>query len=141
MKQLLVFILFASTLCWFMFAPVYKHVIIVRQAVLQKEVDYLLEVGASGRYGYIDQQMIDQSKERLKSRGFIPNDIVYKITTTNGKVGINSNQPLLRGEGIKLEITYPYHQLFVIDQLVGISIPDATARMGASGMKMSEYVP
>lgn len=29
--------------------PVYKHVVIVRQAVLQKEVDYLLEIGANGR--------------------------------------------------------------------------------------------
>jgi hypothetical protein len=38
-------------------------------------------------------------------------------------------------------MTYPYHRLFVIDQLIGISVPSSTARMGASGMKMSEYVP
>jgi hypothetical protein len=47
----------------------------------------------------------------------------------------------MRGIGIGLQVTYPYNRLFVIDQLVGISIPSATARMGASGMKMSEFVP
>jgi hypothetical protein len=31
--------------------------------------------------------------------------------------------------------------LFLIDRLIGIAIPGETERMGASGMKMSEYVP
>jgi hypothetical protein len=141
MKQLLVFVLTAGMLCWFMFAPVYKHVLIVRQATLQKEVDYLLEVGASARYGYIDKTLIDESKKRLENKGFISKDITYQVTTLSGKDGMDPRQPLLRGEGIKLEITYPYHQLFDIDQLIGLSVPDSSARMGANGMKMSEYVP
>lgn len=141
MKQLLILVLFASTLCWLMFAPVYKHVVITRQAILQKEVDYMLEVGASGRYGYIDQRMIDQSRNRLANYGFQTQVIVYNVTTTNGEEGMNPLRPLLRGEGLGLEITYPYQRLFVIDQLMGLTIPSPSDRMGARGLKMSEYVP
>ncbi len=141
MKQILVFILFASMLCWFMFAPIYKHVVIIRQALLQKEVDYMLEVGASGRHGYIDPAMIDASKNRLKERGFEPDDLLYEVNTTSDVSGVSSASPVERGTGIQLQITYPYHRLFLIDRLVGIPIPDAYARMGAEGMKMSEYVP
>jgi hypothetical protein len=141
MKQILVFVLFAAMLCWFMFAPVYKHVIILRQALLQKEVDYLLEVGASGMHGYISPAMLAASKLRLQERGFEPNDLQYAVTTTAGVDGMNASIPVMRGAGIGLQVTYPYLRLFVIDQLVGISVPSSSARMGAAGMKMSEYVP
>ncbi|MBP1990913.1 hypothetical protein [Paenibacillus eucommiae] len=141
MKQILVFVLFAGMLCWFMFAPVYKHVIIVRQAFLQKEVDYLLEVGASGMYGYIDQTMLIASRERLEERGFEPEDLLYDVTTTSGVDGMDASEPVPRGTGIGLKMTYPYHRMFVIDRLIGITGPPTSARMGASGMKMSEYVP
>lgn len=141
MKQLLVFVLFAGLLCWLMFAPIYKHVLIVRQAVLQKEVDYLLEVGASGAYGYIDRQMIEQSRQRLAGRGFIASEIDYMVTTTSGADGTNPQRPVLRGTGIELTITYPYFRLFEIDRLVGITPPDPAARMAAAGVKMSEFVP
>jgi hypothetical protein len=141
MKQILVFILFATMLCWFMFAPVYKHVIILRQALLQKEVDYLLEVGASGMNGYISPVMLAASKLRLQERGFEPNDLQYTVTTTAGVDGMNPSLPVMRGVGIGLQVTYPYHRLLVIDQLVGISVPSTSTRMGAAGMKMSEYVP
>lgn len=141
MKQILVFILFATMLCWFIFAPVYKHVIIVRQAVLQKEVDYLLEIGANGRHGYINSTMIQDSKDRMAERGFIPGDLVYTVGTTSGVGGMDPGMPVLRGTGLSLKMTYPYHRLFVIDQLVGITVPTGLDRMGATGMKMSEYVP
>jgi hypothetical protein len=141
MKQILVFVLFAALLCWFMFAPVYKHVIIVRQAVLQKEVDYMLEVGASGANGYINAVMVNESMQRLAERGFIPGDLAYSISSTTGETATDAAQPLLRGKGIRLQITYPYHRLFVTDRLVGIDVPAETDRMGAVGMKMSEYVP
>jgi hypothetical protein len=141
MKQILVFILFATMLCWFMFAPVYKHVTVLRQALLQKEVDYLLEVGASGMKGFISPDMTAASKVRLQERGFEPNDLEYTVTTTTGVNGSDEAMPVMRGGGIGLQVTYPYQRLFVIDQLVGLSIPPSTARMGASGMKMSEYVP
>ncbi|MDQ0871374.1 hypothetical protein QFZ77_000033 [Paenibacillus sp. V4I3] len=141
MKQILVFILFATMLCWFMFAPVYKHVIIVRQAVLQKEVDYLLEIGANGRHGYINSTMIQDSKNRMAERGFIPGDLVYTVDTTSGVGGMDPGMPVWRGTGLSLKMTYPYHRLFVIDQLVGITVPSGSDRMGATGMKMSEYVP
>ncbi|MDU0205972.1 MULTISPECIES: hypothetical protein [Paenibacillus] len=141
MKQLLVFVLLVTMLCWFMFAPVYKHVIIVRQAVLQKEVDYLLEIGANGRHGYIDQSMIQESRNRMEARGFTSGELVYTIETTTGTGGTDVRSPVWRGAGLGLKLTYPYHRLFVIDQLVGITIPAETDRMGASGMKMSEYVP
>ena len=141
MKQLLIFILFASTLCWLMFAPIYKHVIITRQAILQKEVDYLLEVGASDRYGYIDQLMMEQSKKRLETFGFRSDELTYVVTTTNGEAGMNSQQPLLRGEGLGLLISYPYERLFVIDQLMGLTIPIYKERLAVKGLKMSEYVP
>ncbi|MBA2937073.1 hypothetical protein HZF08_02000 [Paenibacillus sp. CGMCC 1.16610] len=141
MKQLLAFVLLVTMLCWFMFAPVYKHVIIVRQAVLQKEVDYLLEIGANGRHGYIDQSMIQESRNRMEARGFTPEELVYKIGTTTGMGGTDATSPVWRGAGLSLKLTYPYQRLFVIDRLVGITVPAETDRMGASGMKMSEYVP
>ncbi|MGO4495490.1 hypothetical protein AB4114_06225 [Paenibacillus sp. 2RAB27] len=141
MKQILVFILFASLLCWFMFAPVYKHIIIVRQAVLQKEVDYLLEVGANGSHGYINAAMIAESKERMAERGFLVDELAYMVATNSGVGGMDASAPVWRGTGLRLTITYPYQRLFVIDQLVGISVPMASDRMGATGMKMSEYVP
>lgn len=141
MKQILVFILFSTMLCWFMFAPVYKHIVIVRQAVLQKEVDYLLEVGANGSHGYINGAMIAESRVRLAERGFIPGEIEYVVETSTGVSGINDGAPVWRGTGMRLTMTYPYHRLFVIDQLVGITVPAASERMGATGMKMSEYVP
>jgi len=140
MKQILVFILFAALLCWFMFAPLYKHVVIMRQAALQQEADYLLEVGASGRYGYIDEAMIQLSRQRLALRGFDTDRLTYTVTTTSGESGSNPAAPVLRGTGIGLQVTYPYQRLFLIDQLIGIDVPDPDARMGVSGMKMSEYV-
>ena len=141
MKQILVFILFATMLCWFMFAPIYKHIIIVRQAVLQKEVDYLLEVGANGSHGYINDAMIQESKARMAERGFVAGDLAYVVATNSGVGGMDANAPVWRGTGLRLTMTYPYHRLFVIDQLVGITVPAASDRMGATGMKMSEYVP
>jgi hypothetical protein len=140
-KQILVFILFASLLCWLMFSPIYKHVLIVRQAVLQKEVDLLLEVGTNASHGYIDLVMINQSKERLTERGFIGSDLLYIIDTTNGGSGSDSTERVIRGEGIRLVISYPYHHLLEIDRLIGISPPDPNARIAAGGMKMSEYLP
>lgn len=141
MKQILVFILFSATLCWLMFAPVYKHIMIVRQALLQKEVDYLLEVGANGTHGYIDTSMINASKLRMADRGFNPSGLAYVVTTNSGVSGTNTSVPVLRGIGLGLQISYPYQRLFVIDRLIGIAVPAETDRMGASGMKMSEYVP
>ena len=96
MKQILVFILFATMLCWFMFAPVYKHVIIVRQAVLQKEVDYLLEIGANGRHGYINSLMIQESRDRMAERGFVPGELVYMVDTNSGVGGMDANARLAR---------------------------------------------
>ena len=141
MKQILVFILFATMLCWFMFAPVYKHVIIVRQAVLQKEVDYLLEIGANGSHGYINStddsgfQGSDGGKRLHSGRSRLHGRYDY------GGRGNGSGMPVWRGTGLSLKMTYPYHRLFVIDQLVGITVPAGSDRMGATGMKMSEYVP
>ncbi|MFC0212290.1 hypothetical protein ACFFK0_07425 [Paenibacillus chartarius] len=141
MKQILVFVLFAALLCWFMFAPMYKHVVLVRQAVLQQEVDYMLEVGASGRRGFIDDTAIGESRLRLAERGLNPGLVQYTVTTTSGVNGMNSSSPVLRGTGIKLTIRYPYERLFFIDRLIGITVPSETDTMSATGMKMSEYVP
>lgn len=141
MKQILVFVLFSSLICWLMFAPVYRHVAILRQALLQKEADYLLEVGASGRYGYIDGEMIEASRRRLESKGFDPALLDYAVSTTSGADATNRNAPVLRGTGIRLVISYPYGRLFAIDRLIGLAPLPGDARMSAGGMKMSEYVP
>jgi hypothetical protein len=141
MKQILLFILFSALLCWFMFAPVYKHVIIMRQAVLQKEADYLLEIGASGVHGYINSVMITESRARLARRGFNAADLDYVVTVSDGSNGMNASLPVLRGAGIAIKITYPYENLFEIDRLVAITPPASGSRMAAEGMKMSEYVP
>ena len=141
MKQILVFILLASMLCWLMFSPIYKHVLIMRQAVLQKEVDLLLEVGTNASHGYIDAVMINSSKQRLADRGFNASDLIYIIDTTNGTSGTDPNHPVIRGEGILLKLSYPYHHVLQIDRLIGISPPSSDSRIAAGGMKMSEFVP
>ncbi|KIL38870.1 hypothetical protein SD70_23700 [Gordoniibacillus kamchatkensis] len=141
MKQILVFVLFASILCWLLFAPIYKHIVLIRQAVLQEEVDYLLEVGANASHGYVDAAAISESRQRLAARGFTPSLVEYVVDTTSGVNGSDPRAPVHRGTGIRLKITYPYERLFVIDRLVGMTPPDETSRMGAVGMKMSEYVP
>lgn len=108
---------------------------------MQKEVDYLLEVGANGNHGYINTLMIEDSRRRLADRGFETSKLLYKVETTNGVNGMEPTAPVLRGNGIKLTITYPYQRLFEVDRLIGITPPSGEERMGASGMKMSEYVP
>lgn len=141
MKQILVFVLFAAMLCWFLFAPMYKHVLLIRHAVLQQEVDYLLEVGANGAHGYIDAAMVNESRLRMSDRGFTAGLLTYAVGTTSGVSGMNPSVPVQRGVGVRLTITYPYERLFLIDRLVGITGPGEGGKMGASGIKMSEYVP
>ena len=122
-----------------MFSPVYKHVVLTRQAVLQQEVDYLLEIGASGRYGYISSSMINDSKMRLANLGLQQSLLDYTVSSTQNYIPTEQN-PLPRGESISLSISYPYENLFMIDSLVGITPIGATERMRAYGIKMSEYV-
>lgn len=141
MKQILVFLLFAAMFCWLMFSPVYKHVVVIRQALLQQEVDYLLEVGASGRYGYIDEAMINDSKSRLEQRGFHTSLLSYTVLSTSGAEADQASRPLPRGDGIKLTIRYPYEGMMDIDRLIGLAPPSSSEALSASGMKMSEYVP
>jgi hypothetical protein len=140
-KQLLVFVLLAATLCWLMFSPIYKHVLIVRQAVLQKEVDYLLEIGANGDHGYISAAMTAESIVRLSAFGLRPEALVYEVASTSGAAAMNPAAPLPRGVGLQLTIRYPYERLFEIDRLIGLTPPDPNAQMRAFGLKMSEYVP
>ncbi|MGG1639501.1 hypothetical protein MHH56_06715 [Paenibacillus sp. FSL K6-3182] len=141
MKQILVFVLFAGLLCWLMFSPIYKHVLIVRQAVLQQEVDYLLEIGASGTYGYISEEMQEQSRQRMARFGMQADKIEYKLATTSGVAASNPSAPVVRGTGISLTLSYPYEDLFEIDRLIGLAPPLPGERMRAFGMKMSEYLP
>lgn len=141
MKQILLFVLFAALLCWLMFSPIYKHVLIVRQAVLQQEVDYLLEIGASGSYGYISDAMQEQSRQRMADFGMKPDEIIFELSTTNGADASNPGAPVPRGAGISLTMSYPYENLFEIDRLIGLTPPLPSERMRAFGMKMSEYVP
>jgi hypothetical protein len=128
-------------LCWMMFSPIYKHILIVRQAALQQEVDYLLEIGANGSHGYIDAAMIAESKQRLAALGLQSSDLVYTVASTDGSIATSASVPLVRGTGLSLTISYPYEGLFTIDQLVGVDPPPSSDRMRARGMKMSEYVP
>lgn len=140
MKQLLVFTLFAAMLCWIMFSPIYRHVAIMRQAALQQEADYLLEVGASGTYGFISESMIAVSKERLARLGLSKDALRYELSTTSGIDAAVPSMPVPRGVGIALTISYPYERLFIIDSLIGIQPISPDAEMRAFGMKMSEYV-
>lgn len=141
MKQILLFVLFSALLCWLMFSPIYKHVLIVRQAVLQQEVDYLLEVGASGSNGYISSTMQENSRQRMARFGMQPDEVLFELTTTSGVDASNPSAPVPRGTGITLTMSYPYENLFEIDRLIGLTPPLPSERMRAFGMKMSEYVP
>ncbi|MCQ6562599.1 hypothetical protein [Paenibacillus mendelii] len=141
MKGLLVFILFAAMMCWFMFSPIYKHVLIVRQAVLQQEVDYMLEIAANGDHGYIDTHMLEESKQRLARLGMKPEQVGYEVVSTNGSDATNAAMPLPRGVGLSLTLSYPVEGLFEIDRLIGVDPVPADSRMRATGLKMSEYVP
>jgi len=140
-KSLLAFILLAAMLCWFMFSPIYKHVLIVRQAVLQKEVDYMLEVAANGDHGYINAAMLAQSMARLSNYGLSPNKVDYTVIATNGADATDAARPLPRGVGISLTVSYPLEGLLDIDRLIGLEPPGNDARIRATGIKMSEYVP
>jgi len=140
-KQLLVFVLFSALFCWLMFSPIYKHVLVIRQSLLQQEVDYMLEVGASGRYGYIDGAMIESSRQRLSQYGFTPSLLEYEVVSTTGAESGNPAYPLPRGTGIRLRIAYPYENLLNIDRLIGLAPSSAEARISGRGMKMSEFVP
>jgi hypothetical protein len=140
-KQLLVFVMFAALFCWLMFSPIYKHVLVIRQALLQQEVNYLLEIGASGNFGYIDGGMVAESRSRLMQYGFSSQLLNYEISTTSGAEGDNAAAPLPRGTGIRLHITYPYDNLLNIDRLIGLEPPSEDSRIAGGGMKMSEYVP
>ena len=124
-----------------MFSPIYKHVLVIRQALLQQEVDYLLEVGASGRFGYIDGAMVAESRNRLAQYGFSSELLQYSVSSTTGAEGDNASAPLPRGMGLRLKISYPYENLLNIDRLIGIEPPPENARISGGGMKMSEYVP
>lgn len=139
MKQLLMFVLLAAILCWVLFAPVYKHVYIMRQALLQQEVDYLLEVGTSGQYGYIAPALIEQSRARLAKFGLNSGQLVYEARSTLGQSAVSAAAPVPRGEGISLTISYPVGNLFAIDRLIGVH-PPKQQHITAYGMQMSEYV-
>ncbi|SFT16866.1 hypothetical protein [Paenibacillus sp. BC26] len=141
MKSLLVFILLSAMMCWFMFSPIYKHVLIVRQAVLQQEVDYLLEIGANGDHGYIDAAMLQESRLRLAKYGLLPSSVEFVVSSGSGGSATDANQPLLRGTSLSLTASYPIEGLLAIDRLIGLAPPPANTRLRASGMKMSEYVP
>ena len=141
MRSILVFVLFAGMLCWMMFSPIYKHVLIVRHAAIQQEVDYLLEVGANGDHGYIDAAMVAQSRQRLAVLGLRQDALRYEVSATDGSIATNAAVPLVRGTGLALTISYPYDGLFAIDRLIGLASPPEDARMRAFGLKMSEYVP
>ncbi|MBD2847779.1 hypothetical protein IDH44_21510 [Paenibacillus sp. IB182496] len=141
MKSLLAFVLTVVMLCWFMFAPIYKHVLIMRQAVLQQEVDYLLEIGASGGYGYVDAAMIGASRARLAAVGMDAAAAEYEVRSLSGVPATAPYAPLLRGDGLQLTIRYPYGSILEIDRLIGLTPPDPATRLAATGLKMSEYVP
>lgn len=141
MKQILAFVLLAGFICWLMFAPVYRHVLIMRQAALQQEVDYLLEIGANGSHGYIDETMVQASRERLADKGFDESKLEYIVSSNSGLPANVPDAPLPRGTGLELTIRYPVERLFAIDWLIGLTPPDETAQIQASGIKMSEYVP
>lgn len=141
MKQLLVFVLFAALFCWLMFSPIYKHVLLIRHALIQQEATYLLEIGASGRYGYIDEAMLAQSRERLSAYGFDPGRLAYEVSSTSGQAADDRYAPLPRGVGLQLTIRYPYDNLLDIDRLIGLAPAAGDAQLSAFGMKMSEYVP
>ena len=141
MRSLLVFLLFAAMMCWFMFSPVYKHVLVVRQAALQAEVDYMLELGANADHGYIDETMIEQSRQRLAGFGLQPDEIRYEVSAASGAIPTSAAAPIPRGTGLSLAISYPLEGLLDIDRLIGIEPPPPNSRLRAAGMKMSEYVP
>lgn len=141
MKQILTFILFSAILCWALFSPIYRHVAVLQQSLLQNEVDFLLEVGANSSHGYISETMMAESRLRLAERGFVPEQIIYDVSTHSGVSGTNRFAPVLRGDSLILEISYPYGNLFTIDRIMGISTPAELGFFRAKGIRMSEFVP
>lgn len=99
----------------------------------------MLEVGASGNYGYIDQSLIADSKKRLAGLGFNPDKLEYDITSSLNFTP-SLQQRLPRGEILIVEISYPYENLFLIDTLIGVDPIGEHERMRSFGVKMSEFV-
>ncbi len=101
----------------------------------------MLEIGASGNYGYIDESMVADSRQRMGEYGFNPALLEYEVTSTTGGEGRSASEPLPRGAGLRLKLTYPYERLLDIDRLIGLAPPSEDARIAGRGMRMSEYVP
>ena len=101
----------------------------------------MLEIGASGQNGYIDEDMVAESRQRLEAYGFNTALLEYEVASTTGAEGGNSSSPLPRGVGLRLKVTYPYERLLDIDRLIGAAPPSEAARISGRGMRMSEYVP
>ena len=135
-SPILVIVILAPLLVWLMLKPTYQHVLILRHAVIQKEVDYLLEQGA--RLGYVSTDMQNDSKQRLIDRGFESGKLEYSITSDTGSSATDPLNPLTRGIGLIVEISYPYDNTFLIDRLIGIDPPPATDRLKAKGIQMIE---
>lgn len=140
MKTILTFVMLSGIVCWLMFSSVYKHVLIMRQALLQQEVDLILETATQGHRGYVSAELVEQSKQRLADRGFEESGLSYVIEGTNGLSATDSARPVPRGEGIRLSISYPYEDLLLIDRLIGMSPPGPEERIGGTGLRMSEYI-
>jgi hypothetical protein len=140
MKAIFAFILLAGVIAWLMFSGLFTHVLLTRQTVLQQEVSTVLETATQARYGYIAESVLNQSKQRLLTRGFDVRKLTYVIASTTGQSATDATHPIVRGEGIMLTIRYPVDGLLNINRFIGIQPPSKDATLSASGQRMSEYV-
>lgn len=136
LTTILILVMLAPLILWLVFKPTYQHVLITRHDSLQNEVDYMLETGA--RLGYVDITMLNDSKERLVNKGFDSAKLQYSINSTTGQIATDPVQPLKRGTGLIVEISYPYDNAFIIDGLIGIPTPNSEERLKARGYQMVE---
>lgn len=140
MKAILSFILLSGIFCWLIFSGMFHHALLLRQGALEQEVGLLLEKATQAQYGYVSSAMIEEAMQHLEAKGMSRQKVQFSITSTTASSATNPLTPIPRGEGIQIQASYPYDGLLTINRLIGMVVPDSSARFSYRASRMSEYV-
>lgn len=140
MKAILSFILLAGVFCWLIFSGMYHHVLLLRQGALEQEVELMLETATQAQNGYVSASAIEQAMQHFEAKGMSRQKVQLSISSTTGSSATNPLTPIPRGDGIRIQASYPYDGILNINRLVGMVVPGESDRFSYSATRMSEYV-
>ena len=140
MKAILSFVLLAGVFCWLIFSGMYNHTLLLRQGALEQEVELMLETATQAQNGYVSATMIERAMQHFEAKGMSRNKVQFTTSSTSAQSASNPLTPIPRGEGIRIQASYPYDGLLNINRLIGMVVPGDTDRFSYSATRMSEYV-